>query len=241
MDIDHHLNECHANRTSSSVRCIAYGGIDGVITTFSIVCSSYATGLSNKHIITLGASNLFADAFSMGFGNFISSRMENMYILHEKLKEVHEYNTNLYQEKDELKSIYIKKYEMAPDDANVIVETMSKYDELFMSNMMSNELNLPSDTKSTLDISKDSLYTFVSFVAFGGVVLIPFATSLSTRDVIFISAVLSLFTCFFIGAFVAVYIRQYDQLLKNGMLTMLNGFVAFVIAYSIGYLSETYL
>ena len=45
---------------------IVYGGLDGIITTFSIVAGANGGGLSVLTIIIIGFSNVFADAMSMG-------------------------------------------------------------------------------------------------------------------------------------------------------------------------------
>jgi len=45
---------------------IVYGGLDCIITTFSIVAGANGGGLSVLTIIIIGFSNVFADAMSMG-------------------------------------------------------------------------------------------------------------------------------------------------------------------------------
>lgn len=53
-----------------------YGGIDGVITTFSIVAGSEGGKLLRNVIIILGISNVISDGFSMGVSRYISSDTE---------------------------------------------------------------------------------------------------------------------------------------------------------------------
>jgi Uncharacterized membrane protein len=63
---------------------IIYGGIDGIVTTFAVVAgfagaalsSSEVTQLSFLVVLLFGLANLFADAASMGLGNFLSVRSE---------------------------------------------------------------------------------------------------------------------------------------------------------------------
>lgn len=55
---------------------VIYGGIDGVITTSSIVAGSAGGSLLKKVIIILGISNVISDGFSMGFSRYISSKTE---------------------------------------------------------------------------------------------------------------------------------------------------------------------
>ena len=51
---------------------IIYGGLDGIITTFSIVMGSVGSGLSPQVALILGLSNVVADGFSMGVASYES-------------------------------------------------------------------------------------------------------------------------------------------------------------------------
>ena len=53
-----------------------YGGIDGIITTFSIVAGSTGGDLLKNVIIILGISNVLSDGYSMGISRYISSKTE---------------------------------------------------------------------------------------------------------------------------------------------------------------------
>ena len=43
-----------------------FGGLDGIITTFAIVCAAVGAGMDDKAVIVMGLANLVADAISMG-------------------------------------------------------------------------------------------------------------------------------------------------------------------------------
>lgn len=70
------------NQTTISkyLREIVYGGTDGIVTTFAIAAGFTGASISNSHeiaygaVIIFGLANLFADATSMGVGNFLSNR-----------------------------------------------------------------------------------------------------------------------------------------------------------------------
>lgn len=53
-----------------------YGGIDGIVTTFSIVAGSSGGELLRNVIIILGLSNVISDGFSMGVSRYISLKTE---------------------------------------------------------------------------------------------------------------------------------------------------------------------
>lgn len=71
------------SRLSDYLKEIVYGGIDGIITTFAVVAGF--TGANNPElmlnkgymiVLLFGFANLFADATSMGLGNFLSVRTD---------------------------------------------------------------------------------------------------------------------------------------------------------------------
>ena len=55
---------------------IIYGGIDGIITTFSIVAGSAGGDLARKVVVILGISNVLSDGYSMGISRYISAQTE---------------------------------------------------------------------------------------------------------------------------------------------------------------------
>ncbi len=61
---------------------IVYGGNDGIVTTFAVVAGFTGAGGINVAeagffvVLLFGFANLFADAFSMGVGEFLSSRSQ---------------------------------------------------------------------------------------------------------------------------------------------------------------------
>ena len=54
------------------MRDFVYGGVDGCITTMSIVAASSAIGLSRDIVRRLGMANLWSDGFSMAVARFLS-------------------------------------------------------------------------------------------------------------------------------------------------------------------------
>jgi len=53
-----------------------YGGIDGAITTFSIVAGVAGADLPGTVVLVLGLANLIADGFAMGAGNYSATKAE---------------------------------------------------------------------------------------------------------------------------------------------------------------------
>lgn len=58
------------------IRSIVYGGLDGIVTTFSMVASSNGAAIPTALLFIIGFANLIADALSMSVGDFLSSKAE---------------------------------------------------------------------------------------------------------------------------------------------------------------------
>ena len=66
-------------------KSIVYGGLDAIVTSFSLISSISAGGrLSSVDVLVLGFANLVADGISMGFGDFVSSSTEKNMALMER-------------------------------------------------------------------------------------------------------------------------------------------------------------
>lgn len=57
----------------SATRASILGAVDGVITSFAIVSGSHAGSFDTSVVLVIGLSSLFADGFSMGVSEFLSS------------------------------------------------------------------------------------------------------------------------------------------------------------------------
>jgi hypothetical protein len=64
--------------------------LDGVITTFSIALSGFASVAGVDVIVGLGISSLVADGLSMGVADFLATKSDEEYQLAEKERELKE-------------------------------------------------------------------------------------------------------------------------------------------------------
>lgn len=233
-----HVESEHGGKYAPFIKSIIYGGVDGVITTFAIITASYAADLSIKTILILGLSNVLADGFSMGFGDYASSFSEREHYLSERKKEVHEYDYNISNEIIELIDMYVEKG-MNVQDSNELVYLLSKPEnkEIFISHMMMMEFNL-CEPDSNHEIMKHAVSTVMSFYIFGFVPLFTYIfakmVSFQNKHFIFVyTCIVSGFVLFTIGAFSAYISKR--SLLKGGLITFTNGSIASATAYLIGY------
>ena len=233
-----HIENEHGGKYTPFIKSIIYGGVDGVITTFAIITASYAADLSVKTILILGLSNVLADGFSMGFGDYASSYSEREHYMSEKEKERNEYETNREHEILELREMYEDNGMSKPDSIELVsVLSKPKNKDLFIDHMMMMEFNMcQPDTNN--EIIKHAISTVISFYIFGLVPLFTyiFAKMVSYQNKTFIfgyTCITSGVVLFSIGA-LSAYISK-RSLLKGGLITFVNGSVASSTAYLIGY------
>lgn len=60
----------------SILRASVLGAVDGIITSFAIISSGYASETDTKTILAISLASLVADATSMGVGEYLSSNAE---------------------------------------------------------------------------------------------------------------------------------------------------------------------
>jgi VIT1/CCC1 family predicted Fe2+/Mn2+ transporter len=158
---------------------IIYGGIDGIVTTFAVVAGFAGAALSNDLtaqlsfmvVLLFGLANLFADAASMGLGNFLSVRSEKDLYNAKRASESNLIETEPDKEMAETINIMVQKgftIEQAESLAH-IYKTNSEYWTDFM---MQHELEL-SDPRGENEVLT-GLATFGSFLVFGSIPLVPF-------------------------------------------------------------------
>lgn len=144
-----------------------FGGLDGILTSFAIVAGAAGGNLSSSVVLILGFSNIFADALSMGVGEFLSSKAENEWILSERRREAWELENYPEGEIQEMIEIFEEKG-MSYEDSELVVKTMSKYKDFFVDIMMTQELELqvPEDDHVT-ESFREGVIMFSSFAFFG--------------------------------------------------------------------------
>lgn len=235
-----HINENHANESGKYVKNIIFGGLDGIITTFSIIAASYGAGFEIKVIIIMGIANLIADGISMGMGDFLSSYYENLYIISEKEKEEKEYDVSNGYEVNEMIELY-KNEGLDEEDAKGIVDIIKKpkYKDFFIKNMVYYELDLEIPPENFRKINmKEGSVTFISFSIFGFIPVLTYiifygAGSLNKNLIFGVTCFITCISMFMLGFSQAKITKQNG--IKYGFMMLVNGSLAALCAFSIGY------
>jgi DNA damage-binding protein 1 len=136
-----HLDREEPHQTGGeALKSVILGGLDGILTAFAIVAGAAGGNYGTNVILVLGFSNIFADALSMGVGEFLSSKAENEWILSERAREKWEMDNYPEGEIREMIDLYIERG-LSKEDAEKIILTMAKYKTVFIDFMMKEELD----------------------------------------------------------------------------------------------------
>lgn len=224
-------------KSGDFIKNIVFGGLDGIITTFAVVSGATGGGLGVDVILILGFSNIFADALSMGVGDAVSSKAEHEYIRAERRREAWEFENFKEGEIKEMVDLYESKG-MSRADAQLVIKTMSKYEDFFIDVMMLEELQLvvPGDDENPM---LDGAVTFASFVVFGLVPLLSYAIfaaadlNLQTQDLFTIACVLTVISLFILGAIKSQF--SVKPWWRGGLEIMTMGTFTAATAYFIGW------
>jgi len=175
-DLKRHLrNEHKISPFSTYLKEIVYGGNDGIVTTFAVVAGFVGANasLGNLGYVTVllfGLANLFGDGVSMSLGNFLSVRSEHDRYHKEKNKELKEINENPQIEKAETQQLLVMRG-FSKADAENFVDHYTKNKEYWADFMMRYELEMSDPSENPV---LTALATFLAFVVFGFIPLIPY-------------------------------------------------------------------
>ena len=186
----------------------------------------------------MGFSNIFADALSMGVGEFLSSKAHNEWVLSERRREVWELENYPEGEVQEMVDIYVERG-MSEPDARKVITTMANYKEFFVDVMMAEELQLqvPEETHM-VDSMKEGCVMFLSFAFFGlmpllGYVIIPSFFPDMDEESLFVSAcVVTGVVLFIMGCVKSMF--SASNFMVSGMETLMLGGACATLAYVVG-------
>jgi len=184
--LNKHLEHEHQRSPFAEyIKEVIYGGIDGIVTTFAVVAGFSGAAFSNETttqlsfmvVLLFGLANLFADATSMGLGNFLSVRSEKDLYNTARAKEQLEVQTNTHMEYQETITILMQKG-YSEGDATAMADLYKKNEDYWVDFMMNHELEMP-DVRDENPIYT-GLVTFLSFLVFGSIPLLPFMVPIET-------------------------------------------------------------
>jgi VIT1/CCC1 family predicted Fe2+/Mn2+ transporter len=154
------------------IKPIVYGGMDGLVSVFVGALIAVITGQPLTTILALTLGKLFAGAFSMGAGEYMSSKAEVDYATGERRREQWECENFIEGEKAEMVELYEAKG-YSHTTAVRIVDLLAKDPALFVNAMMVEELEIPPEQEQQSPL-KNMMVNFTAFLVFGTLPLLPF-------------------------------------------------------------------
>ena len=223
----------NAENHPNYLRDWVYGGIDGAITTFAVVAGVVGAGLSSKVILILGVANLLADGLSMAASNYSGTKTEVDELARYREIEERHIDQEPDGEREEVRQLLEFKglSGQALEDA---VRAITSNRDTWVNTMLAEEYGLSTNLRSPL---KSGLSTFVSFMLFGLIPLLPYMLGMSAAFQI--SLVTTFFAFFAIGS-----IKSRWALASwwwSGMETLMIGAAACAMAYGVGWLADRIL
>lgn len=232
-----HLSQEHKiSPFSEYLKEIVYGGIDGIVTTFAVVAGfsgaqagdSLVTG-SVVAVLLFGFANLFADATSMGLGNFLSVRSSQDVYRSERNKERFEVETNPYMEASETIELLQQKG-FSKSDSRTLTTIFRKNKEWWTEFMMHYELELPNPLGENPVIT--GLITIGSFLFFGFIPLSPYIFIQNTNN-LFIVSITTTATALFVLGLLRIRVTKKSPIRSLGEVVLL-GTLSATVAYVVG-------
>jgi len=231
--ISYHM-EKHTKEKGKYLGDIVYGALDGIVTMFAIVSGVEGARLSTSVILILGFAKLFADAVSMAFGNFLSTKSEMDYIKKEREREEWEIDNVPEGEIAEIREIY-RRRGFKGKDLEKAVKIVTSDKKVWTDTMMLHELGLVESDKTPV---KSSMATFVAFILAGFIPLLTFVLGLFipffAANTFLISIILTGCVLFFVGALRSIVTGV--NWLRSGLEMLIVGGLAAAVAYFIGFL-----
>ncbi len=208
-----------------------YGGIDGCVTTFAVVAGSVGAGLDSAVIIILGFANLLADGFAMSVGAYLSTKSEKDNYQKHKQIEYWEIDNLPEVEREEIREIYAAKG-FKGELLEQVVEVVTNDREVWVNDMMREELEMIEEDKSPIWIGT---VTYFSFLLIGLIPLLIYVIdylSPQSYNLFMVASVLTALGFIIIG-WLKTYVNQ-TSVWKGILETLALGCIAAVVAYFVG-------
>lgn len=217
------------------IKTVVFGGLDGIITSFSLVSAALGGGFTWQVVLVMGIANLLGDAFGMGAGEYLSSKSHRDFILSERDRERWEYRNYKEGEVKEMVNIFHKRG-MSRSDAELVINKMAEYEDFFIDVMITEELGLTLPEEDDTAFLKDAFIMFASFAIFGFIPLLPYCLGplniLSEETISYLAIAATGVALFTLGSLKSISTRT--AWYKEGMESLVVGSLCALVAYGIG-------
>lgn len=231
----HLATEHNLGRFSEFLREIVYGGNDGIVTTFAVVAGFAGAGVEGAGavgaiaVLLFGLANLFADATSMGLGAFLATRSAQDIYRAARVRELREIHERPERERAELFVILGAKG-VPEADIHEFAKLYQRNPDLLADFMMQHEIGMPDPSGGNPAL--DGLATFLSFLFFGAIPLIPYFLRDPDRATFHLSVLATFVALTLLG--LLRWRVTHEGVMRCIAETVAVGGVCAVIAYAVG-------
>lgn len=232
---DHLEKEHKTSHFADYIKEIVYGGNDGIVTTFAVVSGfsgaqlgAHTTQFSIITVLLFGLANLFADGAAMGLGNFLSIRAEKEVYKMAKNKEYHEVKHSTDFEKAE--TVYLLQSKgFTEDQATQMTDILSTNDDYWVNFMMTHELEMQNPEKENEFMN--GLNTFLSFVFFGAIPLLPYFFTTNIDSSFYYSCGATFFALVLLGVLRGLVTKEplYKPIIEVVLIGSTSAFISFFV------------
>jgi len=224
-------------RTQDHLKQLVYGGNDGIVTTFAIVAGFAGAGaegvaqIGALAVLVFGLANLFADAVSMGLGEFLSMRSQNDLYDQRHAAQMTRIAADRQAETARMADL-LQTRGLPEDEAIQTARLLAAHPPLMADLTLSwgYGMQAPEDANPALN----GMMTFLSFVVFGAVPLSPYFVMEPTQATFYLSVAMTLLALMALGLLRWVATR--DRLRRALVETVAVGSVCALVAYAVGWL-----
>ena len=221
----------HRARTGGALRAAVFGVNDGLVSNFSLVMG-VAGGTSDADVVVLaGTAGLFAGAFSMAAGEWISVRSQHELYQREIEAEREELEAFPEEERAELEMIYRAKG-LGEEEARQLAAHIFEDPDTALDTMVREELGLDPGEVGGAGAWVAAGSSFVAFAIGAVLPLLPFLVLAGTAARVVASAAVSALALATVGAALGVLTKR--SVLWSGARMALIGGGAALLTYAIG-------
>lgn len=212
------------------VRDFVFGMEDGLVSNLGLVLGVYIGGGGSFAIILAGLASMFAGAFSMSAGSYLSAKSQRE-IYENEIESTRKYlERNPRQCVSEMKKILRKEGLTQKDIDNLFKNSPSaKHPEFVCNYMVQSKVGI-STKKLELPL-KNALVMFVSFLIGSSFPIAPFIFFKEMTASI-IAAILTIIALFFVGFAKSSFTKRSG--IKSGIEIVVVGLIAGLIGYGVG-------
>jgi len=214
--------------SSNFVRDVVIGMSDGLTVPFALAAGLSGALSNNRFIVIGGLAEIAAGSIAMGLGGYLAARGDAEHYEQEKAREYREIEEIPEEEKAEVSKVF-RNYGLTSEEADPVVEALSKRPDAWVDFMMRFELGLEEPDPKRAVTSAGTIAA--SYVAGGLIPLSPYILLTNSYRGLIVSAIVTLIALGVFGYIKGKYTGA--RAFRSAMQTMLIGGVAAGVAFAL--------